>query len=434
MPSRGRGRFRLAASASRGANAKMERFRSTVSIQKSTKRIIFIGLLVFTLPIAAWNFRAYNNFISKKAVKIDPGHREKPGSTPEPKQHDTKAKNEDKEFFSLGKLRTDRRLYRYECPESRTCLKDDNFPELVSNLALVVRHVSEHVEELNTLFPHRCAIAIGFGSGFDDPTWSLYTKMNFTGIAIEGDPNRFNRTMKNIYENVKAGYLSFSPNIITPRNAKKLFRTIPRGCEIFKIDIDGFDCHIMRTLLSEPQPLRPKIVLMEVSENFPPPVQFSVLFHKSYSWNSTAFVGCSLGYAEAMLRAKGYLLLFYHKNNALFVHRSISFLFEGQVPAKSLDMYRLNKPSFRDLLLEIQNDRWTNAFLKPQQKEDSCAIRESILCFLLQQRERAGFAEVPFRYCVPGCPDSTSRCDEFHNQELESAFWPLPEACTNHFH
>jgi len=404
-------------------------------------RIIF-GFLALAVLMVMWNLGTHSREKPRTTTKTGPAPLDSqiPSFPALKKGPLSKVPDEDDgggdKLVSLSAPKRDRphggagKLYRYTCEQGRICLDDKLFPSVTVDLSVVIEHIA-HNSKVSVPFPNRCAVAVGFGSGVDDPTWSLYTKMNFSGLAVEGNSKRFNQTITNIEKYVKNGQLSLSRTFITPQNAKRITRTVPRDCGVLKMDIDGFDCHIVRTLLSEPNGLRPKVILVEVTENLPPPVEFSVLYHTDYHWKDTAFVGCSLGYAEAMLKSKGYLLLMFQMNNALFVHRSIADLFEGQVPAESLEMYRHNKPAFREHWLQQRNDRWVRELRNPISKNRlACKVRDSILCFLLDQRERAGLSAVPFRFCMPGCPAPESVCEGLPDQYLESAFWPTPKLCS----
>lgn len=320
------------------------------------------------------------------------------------------------------------------CESGLKCLPDAVFtkrdpgdptsPSLFVDIAPVLEHIQSFVPVT------RCAVAAGIRTGVDDPTFHVYTRLNFGGVTIEGDA----RHMPELNRSIPSDDVKKLNTYITPLNAKQLVRGVPRDCALVKMDIDGYDCDVLRTLFSGDDALRPLVVFAEVFEDYPPNVQFSVLYHGEFGWGAnghkpTAFVGCSLGYAESMLRDRGYLLLFYHRNNAIFVHESVANLFEGQVPSSSAELYKNNRPVFMNQRFRETNRQW-------QEETDKCQLRKRVLCYILDARAQADFdrppTKVPFRFCVPGCTREGSTCtqnDADARALFEKTDWAQPSSC-----
>lgn len=81
---------------------------------------------------------------------------------------------------------------------------------------------------------------------------------------------------------------------VTPDNVCDLvFENIPQNCEItfLDIDIDGYDFHVLSSLL---QKTRPFLIVAEINEKIPPPIKFSVKYEDNYSWDGAHFFGMSI--------------------------------------------------------------------------------------------------------------------------------------------
>jgi len=283
-------------------------------------------------------------------------------------------------------------FFFYGCdPDKHTCISEEDFMKIRDSRGFhevwpIISHIKKQDPEL--LEP-RCAVGIGVATGTDDPTWKLFHDEKWTGVAVEGGEHLEAELRSKLDES----RVDIKIDFITPKTIKNLTQKAPRDCTVLKMDIDGYDCQNIRVLLSGKDALKPKVVFMEVWEDYPPPVEFSVLYHKGYIWGAnghavSGFAGCSLGYAEQMLKEFGFHLLFYYYNNAVFVHSSISHLFQGQIPVDSARMYRENKPSFQNAAFKRMNNKWV-------QEKDMCKLYDSVLCYVMKERTKATYHQDP---------------------------------------
>mmetsp|Transcript_100839 Transcript_100839/g.314355 ORF Transcript_100839/g.314355 Transcript_100839/m.314355 type:complete len:383 (-) Transcript_100839:37-1185(-) len=110
--------------------------------------------------------------------------------------------------------------------------------------------------------------------------------------------------------------------------------------DVLKIDIDSYDCALLEAYLAgvhserlgEKLRLQPSIVLTEVNDGIPPPVQQALLFdpalvnvsfENAECSGNIPVAGCSLSYQVKQMARFGYSLLIYASGNAVFAHESV---------------------------------------------------------------------------------------------------------------
>jgi hypothetical protein len=191
-------------------------------------------------------------------------------------------------------------------------LKQFTVRSLVDDRTYQVRIFEPHriVEEINREFPeksNRYAVNLGCGDGksMNDPVYPLFAK-GYAGLAVEGENNDAlfqNLSARNIHKQ--------TGTFITPYNVLEMLDiyNCPRDCDMFKIDLDGYDGVILREVLESG--LRPKVLQVEVNPEFPPPLSFCVLFDEQYrphdaQGNIGGFYGASLGYVADLCGRYGY--------------------------------------------------------------------------------------------------------------------------------
>lgn len=217
-----------------------------------------------------------------------------------------------------------------------------------------VQVVLDNAEVVRRLFsalggsPVASYINIGANDGIsDDPLGNLLQLFpQARAAAVEGDRSLCERHRANL------PHVHLWCGIITPENIwTAVDQWLPSRSEVelsdglvqvdfLKVDIDSFDCEVVEAFLSGARSarlrrvlrLQPKIILMEVNDGFPPPVQYSLLFdrsllntsleHKNCSGN-IPLAGCSLSYQVAHFYSFGYRLIMYGSGQATFAHLSV---------------------------------------------------------------------------------------------------------------
>lgn len=142
--------------------------------------------------------------------------------------------------------------------------------------------------------------------GFADPTWEvLVDDVNasalITDLQVEGGEH--GRLFRNYPHRAGIQFALGVPVTAATFPAFLVEHGVPFDFTLFKIDIDHDDCAITDAALRSG--FRPALVYMEVLTAVPPPLRFapSALWIEASKYND--FFGCSLSYADDMLRLHG---------------------------------------------------------------------------------------------------------------------------------
>ena len=165
--------------------------------------------------------------------------------------------------------------------------------------------------------PSNYIIDIGASHGVStDPVYNFISNNKYNGLCIEGDKNKVNvlkhRTSFDIYD-----------EFIYPSNIVSVFQkfNVPIDIDILKIDIDGFDLEVLRTILAV---YKPKIIIAEINEKIPPPVLFEVIYKDNYEWDESHCFGFSIQSGEIVMNKFGYKILQIHElNNILCINQDL---------------------------------------------------------------------------------------------------------------
>lgn len=172
-------------------------------------------------------------------------------------------------------------------------------------------------------------VDIGASDGVSQSsTLGFLKRPGWTGLAIEGDGRRFSRLA---FVHARRPDMRLARAMVTPENVVHLLRglEVPRDFSVLNLDIDGYDLHVMRSLLDGG--FRPAVVSMEINELIAPPIYFTVDFAPDHSWNGDRFFGCSTAAAHDLLSPLGYVLHSVQYNNAVFVNNAAA---NGSIPAR----------------------------------------------------------------------------------------------------
>lgn len=82
------------------------------------------------------------------------------------------------------------------------------------------------------------------------------------------------------------------------------------------IDIDGYDYFVLSTILTR---YKPQMIISEINEKIPPPIQFTVLYDPDHWWKGWHCYGYSLSMLENVLPTFGYKILTLDFNNVILV-------------------------------------------------------------------------------------------------------------------
>ena len=177
-----------------------------------------------------------------------------------------------------------------------------------------------------------------------DPLLPLFRAYpNTAAVAMEPSNRMFPRLQRNMQQFANVRPLKAA---ISPSNAVELLRydthrngsATVRTMDIFKLDIDGCECHILEVLLSSPEAwAHPKVIQIEMNHLLIPPLGYRDMCANDAPGRSTGqgrdlysnldVWGCSVQAAYDIVRPHGYKLLQYDWPDAVFVHSNFSAAF-----------------------------------------------------------------------------------------------------------
>ncbi len=146
---------------------------------------------------------------------------------------------------------------------------------------------------------------IGVGDGRENNTLALLYQ-GWSGVWIESSKRRCEAITKTFAWAIDDRRLALLPqradvNSIAMLADKAGFADL----DLFSIDIDGIDWHVMKALLD----LKARVVVVEYNAKFPPPVDFVVRYAPDFSWQRDDYFSASLTAWEKLMYEKGYALV-----------------------------------------------------------------------------------------------------------------------------
>lgn len=222
---------------------------------------------------------------------------------------------------------------------------------------------------------------------FCDPVNEAFVMNEFSDLSgLFFEPSRFNlkhleQLIRSRNVTTKSRKLWFIPRSATHERLQSLltrpsFVKLSKNVEAIKIDTDSYDCETVEFFLVVMR-LSPKIWILEINPNFPPPIEYSYLgqVNPAYGWpprGGQAASSCSLAYLSKALLPFDYVLVQLDWYNAVYVKRELAQHFGGAVkddvayyfgwasrPDLELLLQRLS--SFRGFDHEVRP--WREAFL-----------------------------------------------------------------------
>lgn len=176
----------------------------------------------------------------------------------------------------------------------------------------------------NLKSPNRYFMEIGASDGLENNTAWLAQARRYAGLWIEGDPNLSARC-RDLFEAMNYG-VDIRNLFVTREGAGSLGRlSREREPDVFSLDIDGNDYHMMKALLAEG--LSPKVCVVEYNSAFGPDLQVTVPyvpdFRVASGKGANLFYGCSLNAWKTLFARNGYAFVTVERNgvNAFFARR-----------------------------------------------------------------------------------------------------------------
>jgi hypothetical protein len=148
-------------------------------------------------------------------------------------------------------------------------------------------------------------VEIGSGDGRENNTLALILQ-GWSGGWIDGDPENARRIRACFAPLLDRGQLTFVEGFVTKESVASLIDQVGslKEIDLFSIDIDGNDFHILETL-----DLNARLVVVEYNGKFAPPIEWIMPYDPDHVWDGTDYCSASLSSFERLMRAKGYSLV-----------------------------------------------------------------------------------------------------------------------------
>jgi len=161
----------------------------------------------------------------------------------------------------------------------------------------------------------KCYVDIGAGDGISGSNTAKLALNHWQRLALEGDSNKVSKASQ-IYQ--RMNNIKIVESKITPLNVCGLLKTydIPKDFGVLSLDIDSYNYFVLESLLNN---FRPSLIIVEINEKIPPPLEFTVLYHPDHSWDNNHFYGQSISQLEKLCSAQNYAIVTLEYNNAFLV-------------------------------------------------------------------------------------------------------------------
>lgn len=158
-------------------------------------------------------------------------------------------------------------------------------------------------------------VDIGANDGVSKSNTRRLALNGWKGLCFELDPLHV-RSFKNTYHDLND--VRICEVKVTPVNVSELLvaNDVPKDFGVLSLDIDSYDYFVLEKLLNS---FRPTILIVEINEKIPPPLEFTVLYSEEHSWDYSHFFGLSICQLEKLCLAQNYAIAFLEYNNAILV-------------------------------------------------------------------------------------------------------------------
>jgi len=172
-------------------------------------------------------------------------------------------------------------------------------------------------------------VDIGAADGITSSNTYPLFKEGWSGLAIE----RVNWLFKDLaiaYEDLP--HVILLRQVVTPDNIAKILRAFCGGIDFLSLDIDGYDYFVLDGILEGG--IRPKLICIEINQNIPPPIKFSVKYSPEYVWDRSMFFGHSISLLGDLCKAYNYTIIGQEYTNAFLMPIEICPI-KGETPEEA---------------------------------------------------------------------------------------------------
>jgi hypothetical protein len=158
-------------------------------------------------------------------------------------------------------------------------------------------------------------VDIGAGDGVSGSNTARLAYDGWHGLALEGSHDHVSKCSL-IYRDIPQ--VKIFESFVTPLNVCDLLEAFntPKDLGVLSLDIDSYDYFVLEALLKK---FRPTIIVTEINEKIPPPLEFTVLYDKDHAWEYNHFFVQSISQLEKLCLEQNYALVTLEYNNAVLV-------------------------------------------------------------------------------------------------------------------
>jgi hypothetical protein len=166
-------------------------------------------------------------------------------------------------------------------------------------------------------------IEIGTESGMECNTRFLLHQ-GWRGAWVEASPMYVEQMRRTFADEIKTNQIEVVPQFVTPEFSKNVLMSkwpYLEGVDLFSIDIDGIDYHIVEAMGE----LRARLVIVEYNAKYSPPIDWVMPLNTKHAWDGSDYFGASLNAWHRLLSNRGYVLVGCGLvgNNAFFVRSDL---------------------------------------------------------------------------------------------------------------
>ncbi len=158
-------------------------------------------------------------------------------------------------------------------------------------------------------------VDIGAGDGIGGSNTAALALHHWRGLACEADNSKASSLLQ-AYQNLNT--IKLFVGKVTPLNVCELFKSnnVPKDFGVLSLDIDSYDYFVLESILEN---FRPTVLIVEINEKIPPPLEFTVLYNEAHCWDYSHFFGQSICQLEKLALAQNYAIATLEYNNIFLV-------------------------------------------------------------------------------------------------------------------
>lgn len=140
--------------------------------------------------------------------------------------------------------------------------------------------------------PTKFFVDIGASNDTSESQTEMLFTQGWSGVMFECNPEK----VVPLYNRMKPYPVTVFSQKVTPDNILDILKNANAPDDFYlSIDIDGYDFHVLKKILTV---YHPQLIVSEINEKIPPPIKFSVKYDPEYWWDVSHFYGYSLSMLE----------------------------------------------------------------------------------------------------------------------------------------